>query len=155
MPGRRYDDTPLPDDPGMIDHARPPMNQLGIWLRHEVLTPLGVSHRVNFENTVITVESVKDFLAVAGEYARMIKQSRVPLELGEEELNFDVAHQGQSIRLRLAGDSVDTLLRLAPKSFPRNAAGALFFDTTVPVDLQPVLRALAEAEAGSPEPRPA
>lgn len=155
MPGRRYDDTPLPDDPGMVDHPRPPMNQLGVWLRREVLTPLGVSHRVNFENTVITVESAKDFLAVAGEYARMIQQPRVSLQLGEEELGFDVAHQGQSIRLRLAGDSVAALLQLAPQAFPRNAAGSLFFDTTVTVDLQLVLRALAEAEAGSPEPRPA
>lgn len=154
MPGRRYDDTPLPDDPGMVDHARPPMNQLGRWLRREVLTPLGVSHRVNFENTVITIESASDFLTVAREYAKMIKSPRVAMTLGEEELAFDVTHEGQTIRLRMAGDSVAVLLRLAPAAFPE-AGGALFFDATAKIDLQAILRALAAAESVGPEPRPA
>jgi hypothetical protein len=155
MPGRRYDDTPLPDDPGMVDRGRPQMNQLGRWMRRELLDPLGVSHRANFENDTITVESVRDFLVVAREYCKVQKLASLPMALGEEELAFIAAHQDQTIRIRVAGDGVPTVLRIAANAFASDAAGNLFFDPKAPVDLQAVLLALAEAEAGSTEARTA
>lgn len=155
MTGRRYDDTPLPDDAGMPERDRPAMNKLGIWLRREVLVPMNVPHRSNFENTTITVEAVRDFIAVAREYAKMAKFPQVPMTEAFEELYFDVESQGQSIRLRVAGDGVAILLSIAANAFGRNPDGSLFFDPSAVIDLQAVLRAMAEAEAGAPEARPA
>lgn len=147
---RTIDERPVPGDPGMEDKPRPPMNRLGCWLRVEVLDNLNVPYKANFENDTITILSVKDFVEVARWYGRQIGRRIIPMQLSdhEEELLFTIAsNENESIRLRIAGDFVSILLRLGGHAFHRDGSLVLF-DTTQPIDMQAILRTLAEADEG-------
>lgn len=142
---RTMDDRPVPGDQGMEDRPRPPMNALGVFLRREVLDHRNAPYKANFDNDTITVLAVRDFVEIARWYGRETKQPQLAMTLGEEELTYDVQRQKESIRLRLAGDAVSVLLRTSNGAF-RQRGGQVWFDIDRPINLQAVLRALANLD---------
>lgn len=159
MPGRKYDDTPAPGDPGMEDKPLPKLSPFGQQVYHTILhRELNLDCIPSATKRTFTFTSIDQFLkAVRGIATRLPNPKPVAkLALIDESigghtqwaLTYPIreARTGEIYRLRISGDVVPRLLRA--KILPIKD-GLLLLDLAAPVSAERIsslLRALPQEE---------
>lgn len=117
---------------------RPAMSEAAIRFRRELLAPLLVSHRVNFENDTFTIEAPDDFIRVAWEHARRAGIRMLPIFVTDQELGFTVSGT-QPFYVKIIGAGAPGLISLTPSAFPSDTQKSQrFFDTSAKINLDAV-----------------